>query len=44
MKIIVRMEDPAVIRRILEHLKKKESEDTQAQLPPERAPPQIDLF
>jgi hypothetical protein len=40
----VLLEDPAVIRRILEHLRKKESGDSQAQPPPERAPPQIGLI
>ncbi|MEZ5491993.1 MAG: hypothetical protein R3F50_17030 [Gammaproteobacteria bacterium] len=44
MKIIACVEDPAVIRQILEHLRKKGAEDFQAQLPPERAPPQIGLF
>ncbi len=43
-RIIACIEDPAVIRQILEHLRKKESEDSQAQPPPERAPPQIGLF
>jgi len=43
-RIIACVEDPAVIRQILEHLRKKEPVDPQAQLPPERAPPQIDLF
>jgi hypothetical protein len=43
-RIIAREEDPAVIRQILEHLRKKESEDSQAQLSPERAPPQMGLF
>jgi len=43
-RIVACVEDPAVIRQILEHLRKKESQDSQAQLPPERAPPQIKLF
>ncbi len=43
-KIVACIEDPAVIRKILEHLRKKESKDSQAQLAPERAPPQIKLF
>ena len=37
---VSRDQDPAVIRRILEHLKNKEPADSQARLPPERAPPQ----
>jgi ribosomal protein S27E len=43
-RIIACVEDPAVIRQILEHLRQKESIDTQAQLPPGRAPPQLALF
>ena len=43
-RIIACVEDPAVIRQILEHLHRKKSDDRQAQLPPERAPPQIGLF
>jgi len=43
-RIIACVEDQAVIHRILEHLRKKESGDSQAQPPPERAPPQIGLF
>ena len=43
-RIIACIEDPAVIRQILEHLRKKESEESQAQRPPERAPPQSNLF
>jgi hypothetical protein len=43
-RIIACVEDPAVIRQILEHLKNKAYADSQAQLPPERAPPQIGLF
>ncbi|MEZ5517131.1 MAG: transposase [Gammaproteobacteria bacterium] len=43
-RIIACIEDPAAIRQILEHLRKKESVDSQAQLPPERAPPQLRLF
>ncbi|MCP5348334.1 MAG: transposase [Pseudomonadales bacterium] len=43
-RIVACVEDPAVIRQILEHLRKKESIDPQAQLPPGRAPPQIELF
>lgn len=43
-RIIACIEDPAVIRQILEHLRKKESEDSETQRPPERGPPQIGLF
>lgn len=43
-KIIACIEDPVVIRQILEHLQKKESIDSRAQLPPGRAPPQLGLF
>jgi len=43
-RIIACVEGPVVIRQILAHLRKKESEDSQAQRPPERAPPQIGLF
>lgn len=43
-KIIACVEDPVVIRQVLDHLKKKGSGDSQAPLPPERAPPQIGLF
>ena len=43
-RIIACVEDPAVIRKILEHLKNKAYADSQAQLPPERAPPQVGLF
>ena len=43
-KIIACVEDPAVIGQILEHLREKETEDSQVQRPPERAPPQIGLF
>jgi hypothetical protein len=43
-KIIACIEDPVVIRQILEHLRSKERADHQAELPPGRAPPQIGLF
>lgn len=43
-RIIACIEDPAVIRQIPEHLKSKERADHQAELPPGRAPPQIELF
>ena len=38
-KIIACIEDPAVIRKILGHLKFKEATDQQAWPPPDRAPP-----
>ncbi len=43
-RIIASVEDLVVIQQILEHLRKKEIGDSLAQLPPERAPPQINLF
>lgn len=43
-RIIACIEDPVVIRQILEHLRKKQSIDPQAQPPPEKAPPQIGLL
>ena len=43
-RIIACIEDPMVIRQILEHLGSNESADHQAELPPGRAPPQIGLF
>ena len=43
-RIIACIEDPAVIRQILDHLKSQESTDQQATLPPGRAPPQRGLF
>jgi hypothetical protein len=38
------VEDPAVIEKILKHLKEKAVSDKAAQPPPSRAPPQIELF
>jgi hypothetical protein len=38
------IEDPAVIARILAHLKGKEPSAELAMLPEERAPPQVRLF
>jgi len=35
---------PAVIRQILKHLRSRETADSQARLPPERAPPQSGRF
>lgn len=43
-RIISCVEDPAVIRQILEHLRNRGSAETQARLPPGRAPPQLSLF
>ncbi|MEQ8630552.1 MAG: transposase, partial [Gammaproteobacteria bacterium] len=43
-RIIACVEDPAVIRQILDHLKSKEKIDQQARSPPSRAPPQLGLF
>jgi len=43
-KIIACVEDPAVIKKILKHLKEKAVSDNTVQLPPGRAPPQIELF
>ncbi len=38
------VEDPLVIRQILDHLKTKEEADKQTRIPPGRAPPQLGLF
>ncbi len=43
-KIIACVEDPAVIAKILKHLKEKAISNKSARLPPGRAPPQIGLF
>jgi hypothetical protein len=43
-RIIACIEDPVVIRQILEHLRLQKRVDHQAELPPGRAPPQIGLF
>ncbi|MCP5346666.1 MAG: hypothetical protein H7A04_07380 [Pseudomonadales bacterium] len=43
-RIIACIEDQELIRRILEHLKNKEPDESQVQSPPGRAPPQIGLF
>jgi hypothetical protein len=43
-KIIACVEDPAVIEKILKHLKEKVVTRNTVKLPPERAPPQIGLF
>ena len=43
-KIIACVEDPAVIEKILKHLKERVVTDSMVQRPPSRAPPQIELF
>ena len=43
-RIIACIEDPVVIRQILEHLRLKKRVDHQTELPHGRAPPQIGLF
>ena len=43
-KIIACVEDPVAIEKILRHLKEKAISSNTAQLPPGRAPPQIELF
>jgi hypothetical protein len=43
-RIIACMEDPVVIKQILEHLLLKETSAEQATLPPGRASPQLGLF
>jgi len=43
-KIIACVEDPAVIEKILKHLKEKAVTTNTARLPPGRAPPQIELY
>jgi hypothetical protein len=43
-KIIACVEDPAVIEKILKHLKERAVSTNTARLPPGRAPPQIELF
>jgi len=43
-KIIACVEDPAVIAKILKHLKEKAVSSNTVKLPPERAPPQMGLF
>jgi len=44
LRIIACIEDPAVIKKILAHLDKKEACTEPARLPPCRAPPQAGLF
>ena len=43
-KIIACVEDPAIIEKILKHLKEKAVIGSTAPLPPSRAPPQIEMF
>ncbi len=43
-RIIACVEDPAVIRQILDHLASKDTSAKQVTLPPGRAPPQLGLF
>ena len=43
-RIIACIEDPAVIRQILEHLFLTKTTDQQARPPPGRAPPQLGLI
>ena len=43
-KIIACVEDSVAIEKVLKHLKAKAILNKSAQLPPERAPPQIGLF
>jgi len=43
-KIIACIEEPATIKKLLNHLKKKLGKDEQVQLPANRAPPQMELF
>jgi len=44
MHIIACIEDPAVIRKILNHLEEKSRLDSGLQIPNPRAPPQASLF
>jgi hypothetical protein len=44
MHIIACIEDPVVIRKILNHLQQKSSLDSGVQIPNPRAPPQTILF
>ena len=43
-KVIACIEDPVIIRKILNHLQEKSSLDSAVQLPNPRAPPQTSLF
>ena len=44
LRIIARIEDPAVIKKILTHLDTKDASTAPVRLPPSRAPPQAGLF
>jgi len=44
MRVIAPVEDPVVIRRILDHLKKKGTCQDAVILPQSRGPPQVTLF
>ncbi len=44
MKVIACIEDPKVIRQILDHLEHKGEYQDAIQLPDSRAPPQVDLL
>ena len=44
MKVIACIEDPVVIKKILDHLKEKASPEPTNLLPEDRAPPQAELF
>jgi hypothetical protein len=43
-KVIACIEEPAVIRKILNHLQEKSSTDSEVKIPNPRAPPQASLF
>jgi hypothetical protein len=43
-KVIACIEDPVVIKTILDHLEKKVPVDSGVQIPDSRAPPQASLF
>ena len=43
-KVIACIEDPVVIKKILDHLKDKGASKEAKQLPESRAPPQVSLF
>jgi len=43
-KVIACIEDPAVIRKILNHLQEQSPLDSGVQIPNSRAPPQASLF
>lgn len=43
-KVIASIEDPMVIKKILDHLKEKEAQPSPLRLPESRGPPQGELF